>query len=293
MTVYGYVRVSHADSFASGLSHEAQIDSVLRFAQYKGLDLQLQNILAEPKNVSGSVALVKRVRGKELSVRLAPGDHVVFSRIDRAFRDVRDALNMLTWWKERGITVHFASEEISIPDPKNPMAEVFLGMCALFAQWERLRISERNKETIARRSARGDDFSTTPGCGYRWDRSDVPIKQRKRLPVREELTVLQYIIKSRAAQVSFDRIAAKIVCYSQYCVRCEKGINGRPKDKCCPRCGGRVRDWRKKNGEPWTRSGIVNAYYVWCRHQERQAKQSRTDNRDPPTNGEQEDWLDH
>ena len=55
------------------------------------------------EGVSGSVQLAKRDAGSRLVAVLQPGDVVVMTQLDRAFRDTVDALTMAEAWKAQGV----------------------------------------------------------------------------------------------------------------------------------------------------------------------------------------------
>lgn len=68
--------------------------------------IPIENLITE-KGVSGSFEFEKRPEGAKLFANLQRGDVLVFSKLDRAFRNTRNALNTLHELKQRGVSVHF------------------------------------------------------------------------------------------------------------------------------------------------------------------------------------------
>src|SRR5438132_9472216 len=54
----------------------------------------------------GNVPFLHRNAAYAMSVRLTAGDHVGMTRLNRAFRTMREAANQIGEWINRGIVVH-------------------------------------------------------------------------------------------------------------------------------------------------------------------------------------------
>ncbi len=106
MAVYGYLRVSTLTQAKEGESLETQRHQVVSYAASKGLTLPEDNIFVEA-GVSGGSAFEERPEGSRLYRSLSMGDMVIFPKLDRAFRNTRNALNVLHDLKARGVSVHF------------------------------------------------------------------------------------------------------------------------------------------------------------------------------------------
>ena len=105
MAVYGYVRVSTAQQANEGDSLEAQIRQVTSYAASRGLELTENEVFVE-RGVSGGSEFANRPEGSRLLEAIGTGDVLIFPKLDRGFRNTRDALNTLHLLKERGVSVH-------------------------------------------------------------------------------------------------------------------------------------------------------------------------------------------
>jgi len=101
----------------------------------------------------------KRPAGATLLATLRRGDHVIISKVDRAYRDLEDALRGIRQLKERGVTAHF----VDVPDlPDGAAGELVFGIIAMAAQFERRRIGERTKEALNYRRKNGQATCAAP-----------------------------------------------------------------------------------------------------------------------------------
>lgn len=156
--LYAYRRVSHLDSFRSGLGLEEQIASVEQWAQLvltKDKDLHWDpktNWFPEPKPISASkVRFLDRPAGKKLHLALRPGDHVVFAVLSRGFRNIRDFLRTKDVFDALGVMMHFADLRV---DMQTASGQFMVHILAAAEQWYAQLASERNKASAARRKAR-------------------------------------------------------------------------------------------------------------------------------------------
>lgn len=145
MAVYGYTRVSTEDQVQN-----TSLDDQAR--QIEGIamthDLTLTHIYRE-EGVSGGVSLFQRPEGCKLAF-LRAGDVVIVSRLDRMFRDARDALNVIGDWDEAGIRL-IINGYGDVTDNTNPFGRFMVELMAVFSGEERRRIKER---TMAGRKAK-------------------------------------------------------------------------------------------------------------------------------------------
>src|SRR6187399_1444676 len=114
--VYGYLRVSHADSVESGLGLKGQKQTIrqwYKMLRMRDKKLEWAGILRDLAVSAYSKVLVARPAGRELNSRLEEGDHVIFAKLDRGFRNTMDCLRTIAMWQARGVTVHFVDLQLN------------------------------------------------------------------------------------------------------------------------------------------------------------------------------------
>jgi DNA invertase Pin-like site-specific DNA recombinase len=160
MAVYGYTRVSTEDQ-VENTSLEDQARQIKGIALTHGLTL---DYIYEEKGVSGAVPLLRREEGCKLAF-LRKGDTVIVSKLDRMFRDARDALNVIGDWEDAGISL-IINGYGDVMDKGNPNGRFMLEIMAVFSGEERRRIRER---VLAGRKAKkeaGGHVGGNPPFGY-------------------------------------------------------------------------------------------------------------------------------
>ena len=163
MTYYGYIRVSTLQQ-VDGDSLETQLKQITSYASLKGYDIPLENFITE-RGVSGSVEFEKRPEGLKLFERLETGDVLIFSKLDRAFRNTRNALNTLHDLKLRGISVHFI--DLGGDVTNDGIGSVIFTILSAFATFERERIATRIREVKQVQKADGKFLGGFTRFGYK------------------------------------------------------------------------------------------------------------------------------
>lgn len=147
MAMYGYARVS-----TDGQTLDAQVEA-LRAAG-------CEQIFRE--KVSGARA--DRPQLKRLMDKIAAGDVLIVSRLDRLARSTRDLLNLLEALSTRGVA--FRSLADAWADTTTPHGRLMLTVLGGLAEFERELIRARTSEGRARAKARGQSmgrpFALTP-----------------------------------------------------------------------------------------------------------------------------------
>lgn len=166
--VFGYIRVSTVDQANQGMSMEAQNATVDGF--FKGV-LESQGLgwggmIRDPAQSAGT-PLLERKGGMVLAKTLKKGDHIVFAKVDRAFRSTIDCCRTLTLWREQGITAHMLDVGLNT---STEMGWAMITILALFAEMELRRRRERFMAANAIRKANGEVL-TRVEAGYRRDKS--------------------------------------------------------------------------------------------------------------------------
>ena len=163
MAVYGYVRVSTLQQATEGESLETQKKQVIGYAESRGLDLSPENVFIE-RGVSGGAEFKTRPEGARLIELLQTGDTVIFPKLDRGFRNTRDALNTLHDLKEKGVSVH--SIDLGGDVTGNGVGAIIFTILSAFATFEKDRIATRIKEVKQRRKAEGFYIGGRRGFGF-------------------------------------------------------------------------------------------------------------------------------
>lgn len=163
MAVFGYVRVSTLQQATEGESLDTQKKQVIGYAESRGLDLPIDNVFIE-RGVSGGAEFKTRPEGARLVGLLQAGDTVIFPKLDRGFRNTRDALNTLHELKEKGVSVH--SIDLGGDVTGNGVGAIIFTILSAFATFEKDRIATRIKEVKQRRKAEGFYIGGRRGFGF-------------------------------------------------------------------------------------------------------------------------------
>ena len=157
--IFTYRRCSHADSARTGLGLQEQdriLDAFIEFLLAR-LNLTRDDVviaerLTDEVVSAYKVQLGKRPAGKKLLGLIEPGDHIIFPKVDRAFRDFGDLYMQMKAWEDMNVSVYFANENI---DLSTPTGRLLLNMIGIFAEWESVLTSERNCATARRLKEEG------------------------------------------------------------------------------------------------------------------------------------------
>jgi DNA invertase Pin-like site-specific DNA recombinase len=118
--------------------------------------------------VSGGKPFAERPEGVRVWLSAQPGDVIVVSKLDRAFRSLIDGANCVEAMKQRG--VHFASLDLGL-DTSTPMGEFALHIFLAAAQLQRRYTSERTREVLALKAERGQPIGRAAASSpYGWRR---------------------------------------------------------------------------------------------------------------------------
>ena len=197
MAIFGYVRVSTVTQAREGESLEAQKRQVTSYASSKGLELPTENVFIEA-GVSGSVEFQDRPEGSKLFSQMVAGDMVIFPKLDRAFRNTRNALNVLHDLKGRGISVHFI--DLGGDVTGNGVGAIVFTILSAFATFERERIAPRIREVKQMKKAQGKFTGGRRAFGY-------DVIDGEKVPREDEQAVIREMVKMRGAGAGYRDIA--------------------------------------------------------------------------------------
>ena len=197
MAIFGYVRVSTVTQAREGESLEAQKRQVTSYASSKGLELPTENVFIEA-GVSGSVEFQDRPEGSKLFSQMVAGDMVIFPKLDRAFRNTRNALNVLHDLKGRGISVHFI--DLGGDVTGNGVGAIVFTILSAFATFERERIATRIREVKQMKKAQGKFTGGRRAFGY-------DVIDGEKVPKEDEQMVIREMLRMREAGSTYRQIA--------------------------------------------------------------------------------------
>ena len=160
--VYGYQRVSSIQQ-VEGNSLEAQGKQIQAYAASKGWDVPDECIFTEA-GVSGGIDFRDRPEGARLLQTVKSGDAIIFTKLDRAFRNVRNAFNTLHDLREQGVSVHFL--DLGGEVTGNGVGAIIFAVLSSFAAFERERIATRIREVKQMQKMQGKFCGGRCAFGY-------------------------------------------------------------------------------------------------------------------------------
>lgn len=151
----------------SGLSQAAQLEALTSYIKSKMKPGDEMEILEDPE-VSAKFAFFERKSGKWIGTYIQPGDAMVITKVDRAFRRTRDALKVLDKFLERKIGLHVLDLGGGTVDFSTAIGRAFFSMLCVFAELERAFGAERSKaaQDVLRKSGKRNCHLPKPG--FKW-----------------------------------------------------------------------------------------------------------------------------
>jgi DNA invertase Pin-like site-specific DNA recombinase len=135
---YGYIRASTS---RQALTLPVQQDKIQKY--FAGADRCEGAEFAgyfHDRATSSKIPLSQRKQGREMLLRLKPGDHIIITSVDRAFRSLAEAIGQFEhWWKD-GVKVHVLD---SVVDTSTTLGRLILQLLAWVAEFERAMIRDR------------------------------------------------------------------------------------------------------------------------------------------------------
>lgn len=201
MGIYGYVRVSTLQQANEGESLDTQLRQIQSYSVLKGFDIPPENFITE-RGVSGSLEFEKRLEGGKLFNQLVSGDVLIFSKLDRAFRNTRNALNTLHELKQRGISVHFI--DLGGDVTNDGIGSVIFTILSAFATFERERIATRIREVKQVQKSDGKFLGGFTKFGYK-------VEDSKLIPNPKEQVIIREMKDMKRRGMSLRRISAWLI----------------------------------------------------------------------------------
>jgi DNA invertase Pin-like site-specific DNA recombinase len=159
-----YIRVSSDEQADSGLGREAQRQRIAAYCQMKGL--RLAQVFEDP-GVSGGKPLACRPAGSQLLAAAKKCKTVVVvAKLDRLFRSVADAANVIDDFDKRGIQLVALPEGF---DTTNPCGRAMAQTASVFAELEPEMIWEQTRSAMSVKRPPGIRISGHAPFGWDFD----------------------------------------------------------------------------------------------------------------------------
>jgi DNA invertase Pin-like site-specific DNA recombinase len=194
----GYVRVSSEEQADSGLGLQAQRQRIVAFCEMKGLR---QAEVYKDAGVSGGKPLASRPSGSRLLNAARRGKLVVVAKLDRLFRSVADAANVIADFDKKGIQLVAVAEGF---DMTNPYGRAMAQMASVFAELERAMIRERTRSDMDLKRSRGERISGHAPFGWDFGPDGLLVAN-----AREQMVIAR-MRRLRAEGLSYRGIATRL-----------------------------------------------------------------------------------
>jgi len=181
-----YARVSSKRQAEEGVSLDAQVERLIAYAEFRGLELDPEDIYIDD-GISAAIHLWSRPAGRKMreTIYHERVGHVLALKMDRLFRDVQDCLGSVDELRGIGVDIHILDQDGGTLDTSTSMGRFFLTTIASLAELERGQISERTK--IAMKHLK-DNAKVFTGPIFGWDRQGDNI-----VPNWEEQDTIDYM----------------------------------------------------------------------------------------------------
>jgi DNA invertase Pin-like site-specific DNA recombinase len=172
----GYIRVSTDKQDLKNQQH-----SILTYANQKNLG----NVAFIEVKISSRKKEEDR-KIDELLEALQADDHLIVSELSRIGRSVVNVVTIINQLIAKKVNIHILKEHLLIePDKQNPFTDFQINIFSSFAQLERDLISQRTKEALQARKAKGIKLGKPKGTvqGSIYDKDKEKIKELHSLGV--------------------------------------------------------------------------------------------------------------
>jgi len=196
MRLLGYIRVSSAEQARDGHSLDAQRRQLQAYCDLYGYELV--DVISEPGRSAFKTSLGRRAAGRELLARIRRGeaDGFAVTRLDRAFRRLADAEDLLPSLRSGDISLHSVADRV---DTSTAAGRLALRMLVAMSEYESDVKSERNRSVSDHLRDTGRSYGPTP-----YGLTDID-GQLYRHP--DTWAARQWIVQQRADGLSFRALA--------------------------------------------------------------------------------------
>lgn len=134
LVAFGYARLSTTYQAQHNNTLDQQAQTIRAYYDYKLRDDFAWGGVVEEPGVSTRTPLLQRPGGRDLNDTLQSGDVVIFSRLDRGFKDTLDLLMTDQSWRTKGVAMHVLDLNV---DTSTDMGKFFLTVMAAALNLER------------------------------------------------------------------------------------------------------------------------------------------------------------
>lgn len=165
-TAYGYARCSHKLQIDKATLEDQERRETAYFdLKLAGEGVVMGEIVRDEAVSAFKKRFYRRPGGQKLLAMLKPGDHVIFDKVDRVWRNVRDFSHLMDWFDKHQITVHILDLYGCSLQTGTSGGDMMLHMFVSGAQFEAQRTKERIRLTFAMQRARGTTPNPNPILG--------------------------------------------------------------------------------------------------------------------------------
>jgi len=194
-----YIRVSTDKQVESGLGLGDQRTQLEAYCKLRGFEV-VEFVVDDGE--SAGKPLAKRPGGRKVLELAKSGkvDVVVMLKLDRAFRNTKDCLNVVDDWDRLGVALHIVDFGGQSIDTQSAMGRMFLIMAAGFAEMERRLVEERTTAALAQK-ARSGDMRLGVHAPYGW-----AYEGTKLVEVEAEQKVIELVHRLREADMPLRKV---------------------------------------------------------------------------------------
>lgn len=194
----GYIRVSTNEQATNGTSLQSQREAVMRYCELHGLELETilsdEGLSAKDTNRPALRALLNLARTKKI-------EGIIVYRLDRLFRNLRDALETSRNLEKWGVTLHSVHEKL---DTSTPLGRFFFQLMNSLSELERGTIVARIQTALNYKKRKGELTGRLP-FGY-----NLLPDGKTLVPNSEEQAITRQMEQSREQGLTFNRIAVNL-----------------------------------------------------------------------------------
>jgi DNA invertase Pin-like site-specific DNA recombinase len=151
------LRVSTSEQALSGLGIDAQRATIATYAERKALTIveEYRDEGVSAKSLKGRPGALAALE----AVRTAKVAGLLVAKMDRLSRSVVDGAGLMEQARREGWALHFADLDI---DTSTPAGEMAANIIISGSQYERRLISQRTRDALAAKRARGERLGARP-----------------------------------------------------------------------------------------------------------------------------------